>query len=434
MRRVPLLLTFALLSRAASAETLLETAAEVLVDGGNHFDWEKVEPPGATCGNGSPFKFFVHRTGSPNLLFMFEGGGACWDYDTCSGRAGVLGAANPNGISDGHMQAVTARYVSPLVNGADPGLPLRDRTPLVTDGWNVVYLPYCTGDVHLGNSLTTYFDPTGAQPPLSWRHVGFGNTVAAVQWTAQQFPHLDKLLVSGFSAGGVASIGTYYFVRRGIDAAHGYLLDDSGPVHLAPNATFPSRAMHDQIRQSWSLDGVLAQLPGSFDPEDFGSLNGMVAREFPGDQIAYTGFLSDYNFSRFSYERFMQPNDRDTVLRTWREDQARLLGELSRHDNVSFFVPWERPINDSHCSTIITFIGSHACTDIEKKRHWWEYLEPPWEQTWKCYGEMVPMSGFLDRLVNQGVPTRIVEPENGYNDADPGMLVIAPLINAAIAP
>ena len=32
------------------------------------------------------------------------------------------------------------------------------------------------------------------------------------------------------------------------------------------------------------------------------------------------------------------------------------------------------------------------------------------------------------------VRTRIVEPENGYNDADPGMAIIAPLINAAIGP
>jgi hypothetical protein len=434
LRRWPIPVLLLALTPAAHAETLLETLVGVLVDGGNDFTWEKVEPDGATCGNGSPYKFFVHRTGSSRLLFMFEGGGACWDYDTCSGRAGVLGAANPNGIADDHMQGVTAQFVSPLVNGADPGLPLHDHTSLPTAGWNVVYLPYCTGDVHLGNSVTTYQDPTGAEPPLSWRHVGYGNTLAAVQWTASQFPALERLLVSGYSAGGTASLAAYYFVRHGIGAAEGFLLDDSGPIFLAPGPGYPSRPLHERIRSSWGLDPVLAQLPGSFDPGDFGSVNAMVAREFPGDQIAYTGFSSDYNFSRFSYERFMSPHDKDTVLRTWREDQSRLLAELQGHDNVSYFVPWERPINDSHCSTIITFIGSQACTDIEKKRHWWEYLEPPWEQTWRCYGETVPMATFLDRFINQGVRTRIVEPQNGYNDADPGMAIIAPLINAAIGP
>ena len=30
----------------------------------------------------------------------------------------------------------------------------------------------------------------------------------------------------------------------------------------------------------------------------------MVATQFPSDRFAYTGYSSDYNFSRFSYERF----------------------------------------------------------------------------------------------------------------------------------
>jgi hypothetical protein len=90
-------LAVTLLPGAARAETLLETIIGVIVDGGNSYTWERVELPGTYCGNGSQYKFFMRRTSSPNLLFFFEGGGACWDYDTCSGRAGVLGAANPNG-------------------------------------------------------------------------------------------------------------------------------------------------------------------------------------------------------------------------------------------------------------------------------------------------------------------------------------------------
>src|SRR5438552_1818275 len=82
----------------AGAEVLVNGIIDVLVDGGNTYDWQKVEMPGAQCGNGSQYKFFVHKTSSPNVMFFFEGGGACWDYDTCSGRAGILGASNPNGI------------------------------------------------------------------------------------------------------------------------------------------------------------------------------------------------------------------------------------------------------------------------------------------------------------------------------------------------
>src|SRR5436190_14428072 len=182
-----LLLAFSL-PRDVSGETLLEGLLNVIVDGGNNYAWERVALPGATCGNGSQYKFFVHKTSSPNLLFFFEGGGACWDYDTCSGRAGILGAANPNGIADDYMTQFTAKYVSPIVDGADPGIPGRSRTDLATKDWNIVYMPYCTGDVHIGNRRTTYVDTTGGQPPLTWNHAGYTNTLAAVSYAHARFP------------------------------------------------------------------------------------------------------------------------------------------------------------------------------------------------------------------------------------------------------
>jgi hypothetical protein len=428
-----LVLAFAFaLPQAASGEVILDGILEVLVDGGNNFAWQKVTLPGTKCGNGSQYKFFIRKTSSPNLLFFFEGGGACWDYDTCSGRAGVLGAANPNGITDDYMTQFTAKYVSPVVNGADPGLPGRSRTDLVTKDWNIVYMPYCTGDVHVGNRQTTYVDTTGGQPSLTWNHAGYTNTMAAVSYAKSQFPAVSKLLVTGFSAGGTATAAGYYFVRRGINPTRGYYLDDSGPVFPAPTAGDLSRPLHDKIRTSWGLDSVFSQLPAPFTTSDLGSINKMVATQFPGDQIAYTGYTRDYNYSRFSYERFLTPNDKESVLGYWDEDQDRLVSQLNGFANTSYFIPYARPINASHCSTIITFMGAHACQAMEKKRYWWEYLEWPIGQTYKCYSEFVPMETFLYRFVNNNTRTRIHEPVNHYNDEDPGMQIVAPLINGAL--
>lgn len=416
----------------AHAEVLVSGIVDVLVDGGNDYAWQKVELPGTQCGNGSQYKFFIHKTSSPNVLFLFEGGGACWDYDTCSGRAGVLGAANPNGIADDYMQQFTAKYVSPIVNGADPGLPLRSRTDLPTKDWNIVYMPYCTGDVHIGNNVATYTDPTGQEPPLAWHHAGYTNTLAAVDYAKTQFPNVQKLLVTGYSAGGTATSSSFYFVRRGMKPQRGYLLNDSGPIYLAPNINYDSRPLHDTIRASWSLDSVFSQLPPSFDQNDFGTINRMVAQEFPGDQLAYTGYTRDYNYSRFSYERFYTPNDQESVLSHWKTDQDRLVNELSRYNNFSYFIPHHRPINASHCSTIITFMGSHACQKMEKKRYAWEYLEWPLGQSYKCYSEFVSMETFLTRFINDNQRVRIYEPPNWYNNEDPGMSIVAPLINGAI--
>lgn len=418
--------------RPAHAQGILETILNVVVDGGNNYNWERIELPGTKCGNGSQYKFFVRRTASPNLLFFLEGGGACWDYDTCSGRAGVLGAANPNGIPNDYMTQFKAKYVSPIVNGADPGLPLRSKTDLVTKDWNIVYLPYCTGDVHVGNRATTYVDTTGGQPSLTWHHNGYNNTLAAANYAKSQFPSVNKLLVTGFSAGGTATAAGYYFIRRAISPVRGYYLNDSGPIFPAPNSTYNSRPLHNQIRASWALDSVFSLLPSTFDRGDFGSINRMVALEFPSDQIAYTGYTRDYNYSRFSYERFLTPNDKESVLGYWDEDEDNLVAQANNYSNMSYFIPYERQINDSHCSTIITFIGAHACQRMEKKHNWWEYLEFPWGQTYKCYSEFLPMETFLYRFINNNTRTRIHEPVNHYNAEDPGMQIVGPLINAAL--
>ncbi len=358
-----------LLVRSALALLLLSTAARaditsaivsVLVNGGNSYRWEEVALPGTVCGDGSQYRFYFYDSGSDNLVFYFEGGGACWDYDTCSGRAGVLGAAHPNGIPPGYITTFEPKYVSPIVNGADPGLPFRSKTTLATSGWSMVYMPYCTGDVHVGSRVATYADPTGAQPPLTWRHAGQANTLAAVQYVKGRKPQIQKLLVSGFSAGGTATAAAYYFVRQGLSPQFGYYLDDSGPIYPAPSSSSLSRPLHDTIRAAWGLDSVFASLPATFDRNDMGSINRMVALSFPGDRFAYTAYSRDYNYSRFSYERFLTPNDKNSVLNYWKTDEDALLAQLAPLSNWSWHVPWERQINSSHCSTIITVIGSHA--------------------------------------------------------------------------
>ncbi|MEZ4238017.1 MAG: hypothetical protein R3F59_18105 [Myxococcota bacterium] len=69
---------------------------------------------------------------------------------------------------------------------------------------------------------------------------------------------------------------------------------------------------------------------------------------------------------------------------------------------------------------------------MERKHRWWEYLEWPPGQDYKCYSEFVPFETFLDRWVDGDQVSRIVEPENYYNQDDLGMQLVAPLINGAM--
>lgn len=404
---------------------------EDFVDGGNNFAWERVEIPGTKCSDGSQYKFWVYdNPASDNLVISYEGGGACWDYESCSGAFGILGAANPNGLPDDYINGMQATYVSPIMNGNDPGLPFRDRENLATHGWDAVYMPYCTGDVHVGNNVKVYDDPAGVNPPITFHHNGYANSTAALDYLDDRLGTLNKVMITGFSAGGVASSSLYHEVRQRLDFTKGFMLNDSGPLFPAPDASYNSHQLHQTIITSWNMDSVLSNMPAAFTSADLGTANTAAAALYPQDSFAYTGYSTDFNFSRFSYERFFPNMDQNSILNKWREDQSNLVAQMNTMPNYGYIIPWNRPINDSHCSTIITFLGSHACPSIRKKK-WYEKWQFPWEQSWKCPGTMYGMAAFLDAFV-AGSTWRLIEPANSYNEQDPGMSIYGPLISDAI--
>jgi hypothetical protein len=309
-------------------------------------EWVKVEPPGAVCGNNSQYKFFVNYSEtSDNVVVVFEPGGACWDYDSCTGRNGIRGAANPNGIMDNHWEI--APFISPFLSRYDDTNPSRD--------WNMVYIPYCTGDVHTGATVATY-QGTDPDPDVEFHHEGHADVQKVVSWMDESFTHVPKLLVTGCSAGGVGALVNYRFLRNGVSAVEkGYLLDDSGPVF--PSNGY-SRPLHSMIRSAWNLDTLVPNMPPGFTLEDMGSINTTLADEFPDDRLATTFFRRDYNFSLYSYERFYSFPPKAEIMRMWDADTQLLVGAYGTRSNLSYFIPYFRDINDSHCTTVLNFAGS----------------------------------------------------------------------------
>lgn len=325
---------------------------EILNPARDQYDtWLKVEPPGVVCGDGSQYKLFVNYSDkSDNLVVVFEPGGACWDYDSCAGRNGIRGAANPHGLPDDHWEL--APFISPFLSRFDDTNPSRE--------WNMVYVPYCTGDVHTGANVVTY-SGGGTDPDLEFHHDGHAVVQKAVSWIDENFTHIPKMLATGCSAGGVGSLVNYQFLRRGVSAIEkGYLLDDSGPVF--PSTGF-SKPLHNMIRAAWNLDSLKADMPEGFTLDDMGTINTALADEFPNDRLATTFFRRDYNFSLYSYERFYNFPPKSEILRMWDADTQLLVQQYDTRDNLYYFIPYYRNINDSHCTTVLNFAGSN----IEEK-------------------------------------------------------------------
>ena len=361
---------------AALGLTLLAPAAQAA-----WFVWETVELPlssGAACGNGTPYRFFVNRTPlSSHLAITFEGGGACWDQDACEG-IGAYSATNPDGIPGNYMSlpnAAAGGLVTPFSARFDPFESVR------TQDWDLVYMPYCTGDVHTGNLVHVYDDKRPDQPRVQY-HRGQANVRAAANWMRQHMGRPGSLLLTGFSAGGVGATAEYAIVRDALaPRGRATLMADSGPLMNAPRGNTkeqsPSQPLHELIRASWGLDlaGSLiptlkAKMP-QLDLNNMGSLNGAMARHYPKDRFGYMLFQADGIFAGFSYLDFFpdirdepDPDKQKQMLNAlWRQDIAAWLPLLDAEPNASYHVPFFRDFNDSHCMTIVDFSG----TGIQEK-------------------------------------------------------------------
>ncbi len=332
--------------------------------------WQTVQMApgtGAVCGDGSPYKFFVNRApNTSNTLIYMEGGGVCSDYDTCTGKA-EWGARNPNGIPDDYMSLLNpgASLVSPFVTRINP------FDAVKTQGWNLVYIPYCTGDEYAGDKVAVYTDPTGADPnPLIYHHNGLRNQRAVVSWLKDNLQRPAQLVATGCSAGGAGSYANYSHMRRDIAPNRGFLLNDAGPLFDAPAggnlAQYPSVPIHNHLRQALGLTGPLnylrADLPG-FNPNNFGSLMPALANKYPNDRLGIAYFWQDLTYSTYSYHKFYDdiinaPNEpvrNGRILERWAIDTSNLKTTLDPLSNFGYYLPQVRSLNSSHCSMIVDF-------------------------------------------------------------------------------
>jgi hypothetical protein len=182
--------------------------------------WTWIDVPGSVCGNGRPTGFGVNlRAGVRNVLIFLQGGGACWDGTTCFGTS----TATYFSTGYGSLEFATdIARASMLFLRRESANPFRD--------FNMVYVPYCTGDIHAGNRVATYdfFGPRMAH------HVGARNLALFLPRIAATFPDAQRVFLAGDSAGGFGSAFNLPRVQATFSSVRVSVIDDSGPP-IQPN-------------------------------------------------------------------------------------------------------------------------------------------------------------------------------------------------------
>lgn len=241
------------------------------------------------CNDGSSTGIGINRSGTKsNLLLFLNGGGACWDYLTCY----RLGTAATGPYGEAQFRAMTNSVSGSIFDRTVPLNPFKD--------WNMVFIPYCTGDVHAGDNQATYTaDGQPARAP--WNHRGRANMVAFLSSLAATFPTPAKLVVSGSSAGGFGASFNYDLARRYWPSGQMYLIDDSGPVFIGDSIPANLRA---SWFSSWRIEQVLDPLCTTC-RNDFSSFLPIIASKYPRDRAALLSFTRDRVIRSF----FLQTED-----------------------------------------------------------------------------------------------------------------------------
>lgn len=382
---------------AASCEA--DSGAPSLPEGYDYGWWKRVElndvAPGNdyVCANGEPYQFFVKfNEGASDLVVTLEGGGACWDYQTCNHEAGVLMVNTTSPAPDDYMDNLGAPVLAmhPQFGRIDNGVP--------TNKYNQVFLPYCTADVYAGDLTKTY--TRANSPDLVRHHRGRHNMKGIAEYLEDNFGagKTGQLLTMGTSAGGVGTLVNYGMIREAVDPTCGAGINDAGPI-FPPGGE--QSAMIDILVDAWDLDGLIAELDDQLTTDsyrelrdDFGNISHGLSKTYPDDRFMLSAFKEDLNFSVFSFAGSgVVPrgasNFTEQVLQKWDSELGRFQGWAwsQPENNWGFYFPVFRKDLCSHGVAPTAVSKAHDSAyrsdGIAGRAHGYTRTEVQWDMTFE---------------------------------------------------
>jgi hypothetical protein len=241
--------------------------------------WTWIDVPGSACANGQPTGFGVNlRRTSRDVLIFLQGGGACWDGPSCWGPVSTSFFV-ATGYQRLQFETDVLRPAMFFLRRLDTQNPFRND--------NLVYVPYCTGDVHIGTRVATH---QWLGPRLT-HHVGARNLALFLRRIAATFPDARRVVLSGDSAGGFGAAFNLPQVQSAFSRVRVSVVDDSGPPIQ------PAGDRWAQWGRSWGVE-----LPEGCSPACATSIDAMV-------DVLRTRY-ADTRFALVSY-------DRDAVIGTF---------------------------------------------------------------------------------------------------------------------
>jgi hypothetical protein len=249
----------------------------------------------ACCSEGSRFPVYLKKGNSNNLIVMFSGGGISWNEVTAANPTTLITLFLRNsGFYFPKVGIVEEITKGGILKAQDVKNPFND--------WNIISVPYSTGDFHIGNNDYPYTDERGKQRIL--HHCGAHNVATVLEATNGLFAQPDKLLICGESAGGFGCIAQAENIIWSYPEC-------SQITVFSDSAGGSFRHWKEIVRDVWKADRELWEcIQSPYLNLDWFTL---LYRKF-GNRIKYLNSCSYHDGTLTSYQKAMKNGKKKTAV------------------------------------------------------------------------------------------------------------------------
>ena len=265
--------------------------------------WKAVEVPGGVCADGSPYRFYVSPGDPRKVVVDFEGGGACWEQATCGPESGTYRKRVDV------QELYLAQGIYNRMSVANPFF-----------GWTHVFVPYCTGDLHVGRATVDYGG-------FKVHHQGARNAQAALEYVFRNHTNPERVFVTGCSAGAYGAVlwadkilATYKNAQIAVcgDAGVGVVTEDF-PGFTAWNPRLP-------------------ELPGLSSPPKVSEIYRALAQAYPKAVLAQYTTLLDGTQIYFYALMKKEAAPSEATAREWAVAAERAVGFPASEANYTYYL------------------------------------------------------------------------------------------------
>ncbi|HEY5583176.1 MAG TPA: pectin acetylesterase-family hydrolase [Ruminiclostridium sp.] len=296
--------------------------------------WYKIKMgKSVVSSDGSRYFLFAKKGVSNNLMIYFSGGGLDFDFKTASEPMSIKTVLSGKGM--GYYFSNIPFYKLFLMNG----ILQENNTENGFNDWNIVYIPYSTGDFHVGSNVKLYKE---GEQQVKVRHNGSTNAQTALDWVFENISLPEKILVTGESAGG---FGAAFWLQK---IANHY--SNSKIYEYSDSSYLNSDRWTEILDKEWNAD---FQNRFGFAPEDdlLGAAFKENSKKLPDTvTLLQSNTLTDHVLIKFQSLLNGKTLNR-TARQQWTKQMVNSMGYLDKKLKNYYFYLSDQGYDKKECGT-----------------------------------------------------------------------------------